>query len=215
MRYPSEPLIFLKPPSSLLAPGGVIRMPAVSRARRLRRRARRGDRPARAQPEARKTTGATSCAASRSPTTSPLATCKRRTMQWTRAKGFDTFCPVGPSSAMSSTSMPASPSKRASTAKLRQHASTQRLHLFAPRDSRASSLPSSRWSPATWCSPERLLASLRSSLATASKFPFPASVCCKHRRSRSKASPHATGPHSAHLKEEEVHWRRNHAAESA
>ena len=27
---PAEPLLFFKPPSSLLAPGGVVRMPAVS-----------------------------------------------------------------------------------------------------------------------------------------------------------------------------------------
>ncbi|MFZ1084681.1 MAG: fumarylacetoacetate hydrolase family protein [Terracidiphilus sp.] len=91
---PSHPLIFFKPVSALLAPGGVVRMPAQSarvdfegelalviaqRVRHLReedwRSALRGvtlanDVTAR---DLQKTDG-----------------------QWTRAKGFDTFCPVGP-----------------------------------------------------------------------------------------------------------------------
>jgi len=91
---PAEPLLFFKPPSSLLAPRGVVRMPATSSrvdfegelalviARRVRnlneedwRTAVRGytlanDVTAR---DLQKTDG-----------------------QWTRAKGFDTFCPVGP-----------------------------------------------------------------------------------------------------------------------
>jgi len=92
---PKEPLLFLKPPSSLLAPGGAIRMPALSKrvdyegelgiviGRRCRdlgpdedvRRYIRGytivnDVTAR---DLQKSDG-----------------------QWTRGKGFDTFCPVGP-----------------------------------------------------------------------------------------------------------------------
>lgn len=91
---PAEPLLFFKPPSSLLPPGGVIRMPAASarvdyegelalvigrRVRNLKQEewpsAIRGltlanDVTAR---DLQKTDG-----------------------QWTRAKGFDTFCPVGP-----------------------------------------------------------------------------------------------------------------------
>jgi 2-keto-4-pentenoate hydratase/2-oxohepta-3-ene-1,7-dioic acid hydratase in catechol pathway len=91
---PAAPLLFLKPPSSLLQMGGVVRMPAASArvefegelalviARRIRnlkaedwRSALRGltlanDVTAR---DLQKTDG-----------------------QWTRAKGFDTFCPVGP-----------------------------------------------------------------------------------------------------------------------
>lgn len=92
---PKEPLLFLKPPSSLLAPGGEIEMPALSKrvdyegelgiviGRRCRnlgsdedvRRYIRGytivnDVTAR---DLQKSDG-----------------------QWTRGKGFDTFCPVGP-----------------------------------------------------------------------------------------------------------------------
>jgi 2-keto-4-pentenoate hydratase/2-oxohepta-3-ene-1,7-dioic acid hydratase in catechol pathway len=92
---PKEPLLFLKPPSSLLAPGGVIQMPALSnridyegelaivigtRCRNIGpdedvRRYIRGytivnDVTAR---DIQKSDG-----------------------QWTRGKGFDTFCPAGP-----------------------------------------------------------------------------------------------------------------------
>jgi len=91
---PSHPMIFFKPISALLAPGGIVRMPAQSarvdyegelalvigrRVRHLReedwRSAVRGytlanDVTAR---DLQKTDG-----------------------QWTRGKGFDTFCPVGP-----------------------------------------------------------------------------------------------------------------------
>lgn len=92
---PKEPLLFLKPPSSLLAPDGVVCMPALSKrvdyegelgiviGRRCRnlgpdedvRRHIRGytivnDVTAR---DLQKSDG-----------------------QWTRGKGFDTFCPVGP-----------------------------------------------------------------------------------------------------------------------
>ena len=31
-----------------------------------------------------------------SPTTSPRATCRSARTQWARAKGFDSFCPLGP-----------------------------------------------------------------------------------------------------------------------
>jgi 2-keto-4-pentenoate hydratase/2-oxohepta-3-ene-1,7-dioic acid hydratase in catechol pathway len=92
---PKEPLLFLKPPSSLLAPGGTVRMPAISsrvdyegelaivigqRCRRL------------------------------SPAEDPLDYIRGYTIvndvtardiqksdgQWTRGKGWDTFCPTGP-----------------------------------------------------------------------------------------------------------------------
>jgi len=92
---PKEPLLFLKPPSSLLAPGGTVRMPALSNridyegelaiviAKRCRRL---------------------------SPAEDPLDYIRGYTIvndvtardiqksdgQWTRGKGWDTFCPVGP-----------------------------------------------------------------------------------------------------------------------
>jgi 2-keto-4-pentenoate hydratase/2-oxohepta-3-ene-1,7-dioic acid hydratase in catechol pathway len=91
---PAEPLIFLKPTSALLEPGGTIRLPSVSRqvehegeigvlvGRRLRN----------ASPdEAERGIGGYTCVND--------VTCRdlqRTDGQWTRAKGFDTFCPVGP-----------------------------------------------------------------------------------------------------------------------
>jgi 2-keto-4-pentenoate hydratase/2-oxohepta-3-ene-1,7-dioic acid hydratase in catechol pathway len=91
---PAEPLIFLKPPTALLEPGGTIRLPSVSKqveheaeigvivGRRLRN----------ASPdEAERGIGGYTCVND--------VTCRdlqRTDGQWTRAKGFDTFCPVGP-----------------------------------------------------------------------------------------------------------------------
>ena len=91
---PPEPLIFLKPTTALLEHGGTILLPHVSRqvefeaeigvviGRRLRR----------AGPEeAEAGIGGFTCVND--------VTCRdlqRADGQWTRAKGFDTFCPVGP-----------------------------------------------------------------------------------------------------------------------
>lgn len=91
---PAEPLLFLKAPSSLLSPGGVVRMPAASarvdfegelalvigrRVRHLKeedwRQAVRG------------------CTLANDVTARDL---QQKDGQWTRAKSFDTFCPVGP-----------------------------------------------------------------------------------------------------------------------
>lgn len=91
---PTEPLLFLKPPSSLLAPGGSIELPAAS---------------ARVEHEAE--IGVVIGARARHvPVSEAMSyvfgyTCvgdvtardlQRKDGQWTRAKGFDTFCPVGP-----------------------------------------------------------------------------------------------------------------------
>jgi 2-keto-4-pentenoate hydratase/2-oxohepta-3-ene-1,7-dioic acid hydratase in catechol pathway len=91
---PTEPLIFFKPVSALLPPGGIVRMPAQSarvdfegelalvigrRSRHLReedwRSALRG------------------CTLANDVTARDL---QKTDGQWTRAKGFDTFCPAGP-----------------------------------------------------------------------------------------------------------------------
>lgn len=101
---PKEPLIFLKPPSSVLANGETVRLPALSRqveyegeigiviGRRIRRVS---------ADEAR--TAIQSIVAVNDVTARDL---QRTDGQWTRAKGFDTFCPVG---------QPAEPPKDLST----------------------------------------------------------------------------------------------------
>lgn len=90
---PREPLIFLKPPSSLVRGGESIRLPAVSKqveyegeigvvvGRRLRR----------ASPDEARSAIAGIVAAN-DVTARDL---QRSDSQWTRAKGFDSFCAVG------------------------------------------------------------------------------------------------------------------------
>ena len=92
---PTEPLLFFKPPSSLLAPGGVVRMPEVSArvdfegelalviGRRTTKLAPHAD----WRPIVRGYTVANDVTA---------RDLQKTDGQWTRAKGFDTFCPVGP-----------------------------------------------------------------------------------------------------------------------
>lgn len=92
---PKEPLLFLKPPSSLLAPGGTVKMPALSkridyegelaivigkRCSRLRE-------------------GEDARAYIRGYTIVNDVTARdiqKGDGQWTRGKGWDTFCPTGP-----------------------------------------------------------------------------------------------------------------------
>ena len=90
---PSEPLIFLKPPSSLIRNGESIRLPAVSKqveyegeigvviGSRLRRASLAEARAAVA-----------GIVAANDVTARDL---QKSDSQWTRAKGFDTFCAVG------------------------------------------------------------------------------------------------------------------------
>jgi 2-keto-4-pentenoate hydratase/2-oxohepta-3-ene-1,7-dioic acid hydratase in catechol pathway len=91
---PAEPLLFFKPVSALLPPGGTVRMPALStrvdyegelavvvgrRVRNLREEDWRS--------------------AVRGYTLANDVTARdlqEKDGQWTRAKGFDTFCPIGP-----------------------------------------------------------------------------------------------------------------------
>jgi 2-keto-4-pentenoate hydratase/2-oxohepta-3-ene-1,7-dioic acid hydratase in catechol pathway len=92
---PAEPLLFWKPVSSLLGPGGVIEMPRAServdfegelavvigkRARRLRR-------------DEDLTPYIHGYVLANDVTARDL---QKKDGQWTRGKGFDTFCPVGP-----------------------------------------------------------------------------------------------------------------------
>lgn len=90
---PKEPLLFLKPPSSLTADGQPIRLPEMSRQVEYegeigiivgQRLSRADERTARAAIQA--------IAAVNDVTARDL---QRSDSQWTRAKGFDTFCPIG------------------------------------------------------------------------------------------------------------------------
>jgi 2-keto-4-pentenoate hydratase/2-oxohepta-3-ene-1,7-dioic acid hydratase in catechol pathway len=94
-QVPAEPLLFLKPPSSLLNPGGLIQLPPASS---------RVDH----EGELAIVIGhrATKLASDFDPrsiirgyTLANDVTARdlqKKDGQWTRAKGFDTFCPVGP-----------------------------------------------------------------------------------------------------------------------
>jgi 2-keto-4-pentenoate hydratase/2-oxohepta-3-ene-1,7-dioic acid hydratase in catechol pathway len=91
---PKEPLIFLKPPSALLPPGGTIVLPPVSRQVEFEGEIgvvifKRAHRVSEADVE--DYIAGYTCVND--------VTCRdlqKTDGQWTRAKGFDTFCPVGP-----------------------------------------------------------------------------------------------------------------------
>lgn len=92
---PAEPLLFFKPPSSLLKPGGVVRLPRLSErvdfegelALVIGRRARKLPPTIDWRPVVRGFTLANDISA---------RDLQKKDVQWTRAKGFDTFGPVGP-----------------------------------------------------------------------------------------------------------------------
>lgn len=92
---PVEPLLFFKPPSSLLAPGGVIRRPKLSQrvdfegelAVVIGKECYKVD----ANEDVRPYILGYTCL--NDVTARDL---QNQDGQWTRAKGFDTFCPVGP-----------------------------------------------------------------------------------------------------------------------
>ncbi len=91
---PEEPLMFFKPPSSLLAPGGTVVLPKEST--RVDYEGELvvviGERCRRISPsEARRVVFGYTIACD--VTARDLQT---KDKQWTRAKGFDTFCPIGP-----------------------------------------------------------------------------------------------------------------------
>jgi len=91
---PEEPVIFLKPPTSINGPGGMINIPA--RAGRIDYEAELG------VVIGRRTHNATSAEARQNILGYTCANdvtardLQRRDGQWTRAKGFDGFCPLGP-----------------------------------------------------------------------------------------------------------------------
>jgi 2-keto-4-pentenoate hydratase/2-oxohepta-3-ene-1,7-dioic acid hydratase in catechol pathway len=91
---PAEPLLFLKPPSSVIGHGDAVVLPpeservehegeiAVVIGRRIKRVS-----------EAEALAGIAGITCANDVTARDL---QRRDGQWTRAKGFDTFCPLGP-----------------------------------------------------------------------------------------------------------------------
>lgn len=92
---PKEPLLFLKPPSSLLGSGGIVRLPALSKrvdyegelgiviGRRCRNLG--------AEEDVRQYIRGYVCV-----NDVTARDIQKSDGQWTRGKGFDTFCPVGP-----------------------------------------------------------------------------------------------------------------------
>jgi len=95
---PSEPLLFLKPPSALLPHEGVIRLPSVSR--RVDFEGELGvviGREARRVPEVRALDHVLGYACVNDVTARDL---QSKDVQFTRSKGFDSFCPFGPSIAI-------------------------------------------------------------------------------------------------------------------
>ena len=92
---PAEPLLFFKPPSSLQRPGGAVALPAVSERVDFEGELALviGKRTRNLEPEddwrdiLRGFTLANDISA---------RDLQKKDVQWARAKGFDTFCPVGP-----------------------------------------------------------------------------------------------------------------------
>ena len=92
---PQEPLLFFKPPSALLAPGAAVRLPHQSArvdyegelAIVIGRRARNLHAEDDLRPYIRGYTLVNDVSA---------RDLQKKDGQWTRAKGFDTFCPCGP-----------------------------------------------------------------------------------------------------------------------
>ncbi|MGA2888982.1 MAG: fumarylacetoacetate hydrolase family protein [Terracidiphilus sp.] len=91
---PTEPLLFFKPISALLNPGGIVRMPAVSA-----RVDFEGELALVIGRRVRNLSEEAWSSAIRGFTLANDVTARdlqNKDSQWTRAKGFDTFCPVGP-----------------------------------------------------------------------------------------------------------------------
>jgi 2-keto-4-pentenoate hydratase/2-oxohepta-3-ene-1,7-dioic acid hydratase in catechol pathway len=92
---PAEPMLFFKPPSSLLEPGGTVRLPALSKRvdfeGELALVIGRSVRNLRPETNWRDVVRGFTLANDIS-----ARDLQKKDVQWARAKGFDTFCPVGP-----------------------------------------------------------------------------------------------------------------------
>lgn len=91
---PAEPLLFLKPPSSLLGPGSEVVLPAAST--RVEHEAELGVVIGRRARNVRRDDALEHVFGYACVCDVTARDLQRRDGQWTRAKGFDTFCPVGP-----------------------------------------------------------------------------------------------------------------------
>ncbi len=92
---PAEPLLFFKPPSSLLKPGGAILLPPASSRVDYEGELALviGQRASKLPPDADLHFILRGYTLANDVTARDL---QKKDGQWTRAKGFDTFCPVGP-----------------------------------------------------------------------------------------------------------------------
>jgi 2-keto-4-pentenoate hydratase/2-oxohepta-3-ene-1,7-dioic acid hydratase in catechol pathway len=120
---PAEPMLFFKPPSSLLEPGGTVRLPALSKRvdfeGELALVIGRSVRNLRPETNWRDVVRGFTLANDIS-----ARDLQKKDGQWARAKGFDTFCPVGP---MVSDELDLDAGLRIETrvnGEVRQHAST-------------------------------------------------------------------------------------------
>ena len=92
---PQEPLIFLKPPSAVIAPGDPIVLPSISQ--RVDHEGELGVIIGRRCRSLRAADDPSSYVAGYTCLNDVTARdLQKRDGQWTRGKGFDTFCPIGP-----------------------------------------------------------------------------------------------------------------------
>ena len=91
---PKQPLLFLKPPSTLLAPGAAIVIPLASK--QVEYEGEIGVVVGATLRHADEATAARSVRGLCAVNDVTARDLQKSDGQWTRAKGFDTFCPVGP-----------------------------------------------------------------------------------------------------------------------
>ncbi len=128
---PAEPLLFFKPPSSLLAPGGVVRLPKFSERVDFEGELAlvAGKRARNLPPTANWRDVIRGCTLADDVSARDL---QKKDGQWARAKGCDTFCPIGP---VVSDELDLDAGVTLETrvnGKLRQHASTSDLIFPIP-----------------------------------------------------------------------------------
>lgn len=130
---PAEPLLFLKPPSALIPHAAPIHLPAVSQ--QVEHEAELGVIVGKtlhqaSEAEARAAILGITCV--NDVTARDL---QKRDGQWTRAKGFDTFCPVGPHMLLidATCDLEAFEILGRVNGDLRQHGVVREMHFSIPR----------------------------------------------------------------------------------